>query len=71
MLESNSKDSPKKNNQEISLVKCLTECTIKKELTVLSINAGINAKRRLSDLGIIPGTIIIKKELHLLEVLLK
>ena len=45
-----------------SLAKCLIECEKGVELTVLSVNAGQGAKRRLADLGMVPGSKIIKKK---------
>jgi len=44
------------------LIKCLTECALGAELKVISVNAGLGAKSRLANLGIVPGTIIIKKK---------
>ena len=44
------------------LIKCLTECELGAKLIVLSVNAGVGAKKRLADLGIVPGTIIVKKK---------
>jgi DtxR family Mn-dependent transcriptional regulator len=44
------------------LIKCLSECDNGSELTVLSVNAGHRAKRRLAHLGIVPGVKIIKKK---------
>ena len=44
-----------------TLIKCLSECELGKELTVLGVNAGYGAKRRLAHLGIVPGVKIIKK----------
>ncbi|MHA1270550.1 MAG: FeoA family protein [Candidatus Helarchaeota archaeon] len=44
------------------LVQCLTECKKMCKLKVISINAGFKAKKRLGDLGILPGTIIVKKK---------
>jgi len=44
------------------LIKCLTECELGAELVVISVNAGFGAKNRLADLGIVPGTKIIKKK---------
>jgi Fe2+ transport system protein FeoA len=43
------------------LIKCLTECELGTELTVLGVNAGHGAKRRLAHLGIVPGVKIIKR----------
>lgn len=42
------------------LIKCLTECSKGSELEVIKINAGIRAKTRLADLGIVPGSKIFK-----------
>jgi len=58
-IEKNQEKSPSKPQP---LTKCLTECDLGAELIVLSVNAGINAKNRLADLGIVPGTIIVKKK---------
>ncbi len=44
------------------LTKCLTECDLRAKPIVLSVNAGVNAKNRLADLGIVPGTKIVKKK---------
>jgi len=43
-----------------SLLKRLTDCLQGKEYTVLNVRAGYNAKRRLANLGVIPGEKIIK-----------
>ena len=45
----------------ISLIKCLTDCDIGAELTVLKVNAGFGAKQRLANLGIVPGVKIKKR----------
>ncbi len=45
-----------------SLIKCLTECEKGEELTVLSVNTGIRQKKRLANLGIIPGAKLQKKK---------
>ena len=42
------------------LIKRLIDCTIGEKLKVLRVNAGYHAKRRLANLGIIPGVQIIK-----------
>ena len=44
------------------LKKCLTECEKVEEVIVLNVNAGLKAKRRLADLGILPGAKIKKKQ---------
>ncbi len=46
----------------IPLIKCLTECELGSVLTVLSVNAGLGAKTRLANLGIVPGVKITKKK---------
>jgi DtxR family Mn-dependent transcriptional regulator len=44
------------------LLKCLLDCTNGAELTVKSVNAGFGAKKRLANLGIVPGVKIIKRK---------
>ena len=48
--------------RETSLIKCLTECDMGAELVVVSVNAGLRAKQRLANLGIVPGSLIVKKK---------
>jgi Fe2+ transport system protein FeoA len=48
--------------QGIPLIKCLTECEKGEEVRVLNVKAGFKAKRRLANLGIVPGTIIKKQK---------
>ena len=43
------------------LIKCLTECKKEEKIKVIGVNAGFRAKKRLANLGIVPGTIIKKK----------
>jgi len=43
-----------------SLNKCLTECEKGEEVSVIRVNAGHNAKTRLANLGVVPGTKITK-----------
>jgi ferrous iron transport protein A len=50
------------NSKPVSLIKCLTECDKGEEVEVVSVNAGFNASRRLYNLGIYPGSIIIRKQ---------
>ncbi len=38
------------------------DCTIGEKLKILRVDAGYHAKRRLANLGIIPGVIIIKRK---------
>lgn len=40
----------------------LTECGAGEQLTVIKVAAGIRAKTRLANLGIVPGVKIIKKK---------
>ncbi|MFX1410589.1 MAG: ferrous iron transport protein A [Promethearchaeota archaeon] len=42
------------------MIKCLTECNKGEIVTVIRVNSGIRAKKRLADLGILPGTKIKK-----------
>ncbi|MFW9987811.1 MAG: ferrous iron transport protein A [Candidatus Odinarchaeota archaeon] len=44
------------------MIKCLTECKKEEEVIVVSVRAGYNAKRRLANLGIVPGVKIKKKQ---------
>ena len=44
------------------LIKRLIDCSIGEKLKVLRVNTGHHAKRRLANLGIIPGVQIIKKK---------
>ncbi|MFX1365394.1 MAG: ferrous iron transport protein A [Promethearchaeota archaeon] len=44
------------------MIKCLIECKKEEEVTVVSVRAGYNAKRRLANLGIVPGVKIKKKK---------
>lgn len=50
------------NSEPVSLIKCLTECNRGEKVEVVSVNAGFNARRRLYNLGIYPGSVIIKKQ---------
>ena len=47
---------------QASLLKCLTECEKGEAVIVVNVNAGFKAKRRLANLGIVPGVKIIKKK---------
>ena len=53
-----------KKHQEklVPLIKCLTECVIGEEITVVKVNVGQRQKRRLANLGIVPGVKIKKKK---------
>jgi Fe2+ transport system protein FeoA len=50
------------NTESTSLIKCLTECNKGELVEVVSVNAGFNARRRLYNLGIYPGSIIQKRK---------
>lgn len=54
-------NSYQEKDQGTPLLKCLTDFEIDANLTVLNVNAGFFAKRRLSNLGILTGVKIIKK----------
>ena len=51
-----------KISQSTTLRKCLTECEKGATLQVVSVNAGRNAKQRLANMGLMPGTKIVKKK---------
>ncbi|MFW9930538.1 MAG: ferrous iron transport protein A [Candidatus Thorarchaeota archaeon] len=59
-MKANDKTKPK--TESTSLIKCLTECNKGELVEVVSVNAGFNARRRLYNLGIYPGSIIQKKQ---------
>jgi len=42
------------------LIKCLTECKEREEITIKRVNCGFRAKRRLANLGLVPGSKIKK-----------
>ena len=49
-----------KENNGTPLIKCLTECEKGEKVVVVSVNAGHKAKTRLANLGVVPGTKIMK-----------
>lgn len=51
-----------KKKQGTPLIKCLTECEKGDELKVLSVNTGFRAKRRLAQMGLVPGVTIFKRK---------
>ncbi len=61
-MDSKFKKSFQEYNKGIHLIKRLMDCTIGEKLKVLRVDAGYHAKRRLANLGIIPGVIIIKRK---------
>ncbi len=60
-MEPYQKISAKNNNKGLPLIKCLSACENRSELTVIGVNAGFQAKKRLADLGVVPGVKIFKK----------
>ena len=62
MINTMSTDSNRKKKQGTPLIKCLTECDKGEELTVLSVNTGFKQKRRLANLGVVPGAKIHKRK---------
>jgi DtxR family Mn-dependent transcriptional regulator len=45
-----------------SLIRCLSDCEKGEEVSVLSVETGLQQKKRLANLGIIPGVKIQKKK---------
>lgn len=62
MIKSMHKKSHRHKRYVTPLIKNLTECDKEEEVRVLNVNAGYGAKRRLANLGVVPGTIIKKKK---------
>jgi len=62
IVNSSPKDRIKDNMTPTPLIKCLTECNRGEIVTILSVEAGYKAKRRLANLGIVPGVRILKKK---------
>jgi len=54
--------SLRNDKNSVPLIRLLTECGVGEKLIVLRVNAGLNAKRRLAHLGIVPGVKTIKKK---------
>ncbi|MBD3255622.1 MAG: hypothetical protein GF383_11055 [Candidatus Lokiarchaeota archaeon] len=54
------KDNDSLSKNPVPLTQCLSECPIGAKITVIGVNAGFGAKRRLANLGIVPGTEIVK-----------
>ncbi|NVM35020.1 MAG: ferrous iron transport protein A [Candidatus Lokiarchaeota archaeon] len=61
-MEPKFENSLQENKKIVPLVKRLIECSTGEKLKVLRVNAGYHAKRRLANLGIIPGVQIIKRK---------
>jgi len=56
-------ESPHLEDKKVPpLIKSLIDCQIGEKIKVLRVNAGYHAKRRLANLGIIPGVQIIKRK---------
>ena len=49
-------------NPSKPLIKCLPDCELGSELSVIGVNAGHMAKKRLAHLGIVPGVKISMKK---------
>ncbi len=64
MIDNMTKDPFKESQFKVGvpLTKCLSDCGSGEELLVLSVNAGSKAKKRLANLGIVPGVMIIKNK---------
>ncbi|MBY9010608.1 MAG: ferrous iron transport protein A [Candidatus Lokiarchaeota archaeon] len=62
MIELEPEISTTKKIREIPLIKCLTECEEEEETVIKSVKCGHKAKRRLANLGLVPGTKIKKKK---------
>ena len=62
MIRSMHKKSHGHKRRGTPLIKCLTECDKEEDVRVLNVNTGFKAKRRLANLGVVPGTIIKKKK---------
>jgi len=61
MIRSMNKKFHEHKRHGTPLIKCLIECRKEEKTRVIAVNAGFQAKRRLANLGIVPGTIIKKK----------
>jgi len=62
IINSVSEDQVDKKVLQASLLKCLAECNKGEVVVVVNVNAGFKAKRRLANLGIVPGVKIVKKK---------
>ncbi|MFX1390584.1 MAG: ferrous iron transport protein A [Promethearchaeota archaeon] len=62
VIKNISKNKTHLNLSSTSLLKCLTECNKGEIVEVVIVNAGFKAKRRLANLGIVPGVKIKKKK---------
>ena len=55
-------ESSIQDKKVVPLIRRLIDCPIGEKLKVLRVNAGYHAKRRLANLGILPGVNIIKRK---------
>jgi len=55
-------NSLKKDDKGYSITENLSACENGVELTVIGVDAGVRAKTRLANLGVVPGVRIIKKK---------
>ena len=62
MISPKSKTAVNSGEEGATLLKCLTECDLNDEVTVLKINSGKNAKRSLENLGLNRGAVLVKKK---------
>ena len=62
IVNSSPKDRIKDNMTPTPLIKCLTECEEGEETFIKSVRCGHKAKRRLANLGLVPGTKIKKRK---------
>ena len=61
-MNSKFESPPQGTKRVMPLIKRLIDCQTGEKLKVLRVNAGHHAKRRLANLGIIPGVQIIKRK---------
>ena len=62
MMKTMHKIPKKRGIRGTPLIKCLTECDEGEEPIIKSVNCGHKAKRRLANLGLVPGAKIKKKK---------
>jgi len=62
MIRSMHKKSHGHKRRGTPLIKCLTECDKEVDVRVLNVNTGFKSKRRLANLGVVPGTTIQKRK---------
>ncbi len=62
MISTKALNISKNSKNGVPLIKYLTECENGEELLILRVNAGVRAKKRLANLGLLPNVKIIKKK---------